>query len=94
VTSPRQWLRLDDHSRTALQLFEACVWTCLQIARPVYPPACFGGQAVTAEEAVKDAEAIILSIPMNRTPGIAPLMATVPKDTVVIGRLELLSDAR
>ena len=43
-----------------------------------------GGRAVTAEEAVKDADAIILSIPLNRIPGIAPLLATVPEDTVVI----------
>jgi hypothetical protein len=43
-----------------------------------------GGWAVTAEEAVKDADAVILSIPLNRIPGIAPLLATVPEGTVVI----------
>nr|WP_210347968.1 NAD(P)-binding domain-containing protein [Agrobacterium rosae] len=43
-----------------------------------------GGRAVTAEEAVKDADAIILSIPLNRIPDVAPLLATVPEDTVVI----------
>jgi predicted dinucleotide-binding enzyme len=43
-----------------------------------------GGQAVDAEEAVKGADAIILSIPLNRIPGIASLLATVPEETVVI----------
>ncbi|MBP2527887.1 putative dinucleotide-binding enzyme [Rhizobium sp. PvP099] len=43
-----------------------------------------GGRAVTAQVAVKDADAIILSIPLNRIPGTAPLLATAPEDTVVI----------
>jgi predicted dinucleotide-binding enzyme len=43
-----------------------------------------GGKAVTAEEAVKDVDAIILSIPLNRIPDVAPLLANVPEDTVVI----------
>jgi len=43
-----------------------------------------GARAVTAQEAVADVEAIILSVPMNRIPGLAPLIATVPEQTVVI----------
>lgn len=43
-----------------------------------------GGRAVTAAEAVNDVDALILSIPLNRIPGIAPLLAKVPADTVVI----------
>ena len=43
-----------------------------------------GGRAVTVEEAVKDADVIILSIPLNRISGIALLLATVPADTVMI----------
>lgn len=43
-----------------------------------------GGRAVTAAEAVSDVDALILSIPLNRIPGIAPLLAKVPADTVVI----------
>ena len=44
----------------------------------------FGGRAVTAEEAVADVDVVILSIPLNRLPGIAPLIASVPAETVVI----------
>jgi 8-hydroxy-5-deazaflavin:NADPH oxidoreductase len=43
-----------------------------------------GGRAVTAQEAVVDVDAVILSIPLNRLPGIAPLIASVPAETVVI----------
>jgi 8-hydroxy-5-deazaflavin:NADPH oxidoreductase len=43
-----------------------------------------GAQAVTTQEALRDIEVIILSIPLNRIPGIAPLIAAVPEETVVI----------
>jgi predicted dinucleotide-binding enzyme len=44
----------------------------------------FGGRAVTAAEAVADVDVVILSIPLNRIPDIAPLIASVPAETVVI----------
>ncbi|MGX1274720.1 NADPH-dependent F420 reductase [Streptomyces phaeoluteigriseus] len=43
-----------------------------------------GGRAVTAVEAVEDVDVVILSIPLNRIPQVAPLIAHVPADTVVI----------
>ncbi|WP_280239899.1 NADPH-dependent F420 reductase [Nocardia abscessus] len=43
-----------------------------------------GARAVSAAEAVKDVEVIILSIPLDRVPEIAPLLAGVPAETVVI----------
>jgi predicted dinucleotide-binding enzyme len=43
-----------------------------------------GAQAVTTEEALTDVEAVILSIPLNRIADIAPLVARLPDDTVVI----------
>jgi 8-hydroxy-5-deazaflavin:NADPH oxidoreductase len=43
-----------------------------------------GGRAVTAAEAVQDVDVVILSIPLNRIPSIAPLIAGVPEETVVI----------
>lgn len=43
-----------------------------------------GARAVTTQEALSDVEAVILSIPLNRIPGIAPLIAAVPDETVVI----------
>ncbi len=43
-----------------------------------------GGRAVTALEAVTDVDVVILSIPLNRIPEIAPLVAGVPAGTVVI----------
>jgi 8-hydroxy-5-deazaflavin:NADPH oxidoreductase len=44
----------------------------------------FGGRAVSAAEAVADVDVVILSIPLNRIPDIAPLFASVPAETVVI----------
>ncbi|MGW2256335.1 NADPH-dependent F420 reductase [Streptomyces sp. NPDC001780] len=43
-----------------------------------------GGRAVTVAEAVADVDVLILSIPLNRLPEIAPLLADVPADTVVV----------
>jgi hypothetical protein len=43
-----------------------------------------GAKAVTVQQALLNKDAIILSIPLNRIPGIAPLLAGVPDDTVVI----------
>ena len=43
-----------------------------------------GAHAVTAEDAVKDVDVIILSIPFSAIKDIAPLFANVSKDTVVI----------
>lgn len=43
-----------------------------------------GGRAVTVEEAVVDVDVVILSIPFNKIPSVAPLLATVPERTVVI----------
>ncbi|MBM7046191.1 NAD(P)-binding domain-containing protein [Rhizobium lusitanum] len=43
-----------------------------------------GGRAVTIEQAVEDADILILSIPLNRLPEIAPKIAALPEDTVVI----------
>jgi 8-hydroxy-5-deazaflavin:NADPH oxidoreductase len=44
----------------------------------------FGGRAVSAAEAVADVDVVILSIPLNRIPDIAPLISSVPAETVVI----------
>ncbi len=44
----------------------------------------FGARAMTTEEALIDVDVVILSIPLNRIPGIAPLVARLPQDTVVI----------
>src|SRR3954463_4510130 len=41
----------------------------------------FGGRAVTAAEAVADVDVVILSIPLNRIPEVAPLIAGVPAAT-------------
>ena len=43
-----------------------------------------GARAVSTAEAVKDVAVVILSIPLNRLPEVAPLMARVPRETVVI----------
>ncbi|MBD2041163.1 NADPH-dependent F420 reductase [Microcoleus sp. FACHB-672] len=44
----------------------------------------FGARAVSTAEAVEDVDAVILSIPLNRIPTIAPLIANLPAETVVI----------
>jgi predicted dinucleotide-binding enzyme len=44
----------------------------------------FGGRAVSAPEAVVDVDVVILSIPLNRLPEIAPLIVKVPSEAVVI----------
>lgn len=44
----------------------------------------FGARAVPAAEAVEDVEVVILSIPLNRIPDVAPLIAGLPEDAVVI----------
>ncbi|HST63218.1 MAG TPA: NAD(P)-binding domain-containing protein, partial [Longimicrobium sp.] len=43
-----------------------------------------GGHAVTTPDAVADVDVVILSIPLNRIPDVAPLIAAVPAETVVI----------
>jgi|tagenome__1003787_1003787.scaffolds.fasta_scaffold20565579_1 predicted dinucleotide-binding enzyme len=43
-----------------------------------------GARAVSAAEAVVDVDVVILSVPLNRLPQIAPLISDVPSDTVVI----------
>lgn len=43
-----------------------------------------GGSAVTAQEAVADVDVVILSIPFNKLPAVAPLLAALPEQTVVI----------
>lgn len=43
-----------------------------------------GARPVTKQEALADVEAIILSIPLNSIPDLAPMLASVPDETVVI----------
>lgn len=43
-----------------------------------------GGSAVTVEDAVVGVDVVILSIPFNKLPTVAPLLAAVPEQTVVI----------
>jgi predicted dinucleotide-binding enzyme len=43
-----------------------------------------GGRAVTVEDAVVDVDVVILSIPFSKLPAVAPLLAAVPEQTVVI----------
>jgi predicted dinucleotide-binding enzyme len=43
-----------------------------------------GARAATVENAVTDVEVVILSIPLNRIPEIAPLIKSVPEETIVI----------
>src|SRR5213076_3191242 len=43
-----------------------------------------GGRAVQASQAVSDVDVVILSIPLNRIPEMAPVLASVPCETVVI----------
>jgi predicted dinucleotide-binding enzyme len=44
----------------------------------------FGARAVTTAEAVEGVDVVILSIPLNRIPSIAPLVADLPAETVVM----------
>ena len=44
----------------------------------------FGARAVSTAQAVEDVHVVILSIPLNRIPTIAPLIANLPAETVVI----------
>nr|WP_220489472.1 hypothetical protein [Tessaracoccus sp. MC1679] len=39
---------------------------------------------MTTEEALADVQVVILSIPLNRIPELAPLIARLPEDTAVI----------
>jgi len=43
-----------------------------------------GARAVTTEEALRDVEAVILSIPLNAIPKIGALIGALPEETVVI----------
>jgi predicted dinucleotide-binding enzyme len=43
-----------------------------------------GAQAVTIQQAVEHKDVIILSIPLNRIPEMAPVLADVSDETVVI----------
>jgi predicted dinucleotide-binding enzyme len=43
-----------------------------------------GARAVTTQDALEDVEVVILSIPLNRVPEVAPLVARLPEETVVI----------
>src|SRR3954454_19422482 len=43
-----------------------------------------GARAVASTEAVENIEVLILSIPLNRLPETAPLIANLPADTVVM----------
>ena len=43
-----------------------------------------GARAVTTAEAVENVDAVILSIPLNRIPDVAPLIQALPAETVVI----------
>jgi predicted dinucleotide-binding enzyme len=43
-----------------------------------------GGRAVTAREAVQGVDIVILSVPLNRIPDLAPLIADLPPSTLVI----------
>ena len=44
----------------------------------------YGARAATIEEALADVRVVILSIPLNRIPDVAPLIAHLPEQTVVI----------
>jgi predicted dinucleotide-binding enzyme len=44
----------------------------------------FGGHAVTASEAVRNVDVVILSIPLNRISGIAPIVADLPPEALII----------
>jgi predicted dinucleotide-binding enzyme len=43
-----------------------------------------GARAVTAAQAVQDVDVLILSIPLNRLPEVAPLIAKLPAETVIM----------
>lgn len=43
-----------------------------------------GAHAASAAEAVEDVDVVVLSIPLNRLPAVAPLVANLPAETVVI----------
>ena len=43
-----------------------------------------GARAVTAAQAIEDVDVVILSIPLNRLPTVAPLVAKLPAETVVM----------
>src|SRR4051794_32751995 len=43
-----------------------------------------GAHAVSSAEAVREVDVVILSIPLNRIPSVAPLVADLPAETVVI----------
>src|SRR3954464_13837107 len=43
-----------------------------------------GARAVTTAEALRDVDVAIISIPLNRLPSVAPLVANLPAETVVI----------
>jgi len=43
-----------------------------------------GARAVTTPQAVEDVDVVILSIPLNRLPAIAPLITKLPAETVVM----------
>ena len=43
-----------------------------------------GARAVSAEEAIADAEVLILSVPLSRLPSVAPLVGAAPSDAVIL----------
>ena len=43
-----------------------------------------GARAVTVEQAIEEKDVIIMSIPLNKIPEVAPLFTNVPEETVVI----------
>ena len=47
----------------------------------------FGARAATSEEAIADAQVLILSTPLSSIVAIAPLLADLPADTVIIDTL-------